>query len=504
MRDRIFVLTLVLGALLTSAPAAAQDQAAENPQAVVFLPLEDQGEGAPGRSGIGRTVLLTDLGKDDPWYAAVEVFTKAGIRDVVGVHPWNPDAAFARLAKLGPEFVIGVFAPETLDVNFHFDLLERSSRLDADPFVDFALGYVTGATPEEAVAFAQTTLAARKRTPIRSILEFGPSSNPASLTQPKRHPWADGFTTRRFSHAEDDAEVAAQLAGIKGVGILSAWGHGMPDGVDHGIKGRQVREAGLDLFPALYFSGPCYCGVPARWFEPSGGAVHERRVGPEASFLLAMLGARVSAMFAGLDPDRGETNHHELEHVLTTGAALGHASKSTYDDVVLAYRRKQLDLPHYMTGKPDPHRNLADTMIAGGACRALFGDPSWAPFPKVGPSPFEVTARPSPKGIRVSWVRDEPLGKYWQPVDIYRADGGWTHRLRFRCEIPKDRARRLRSLQVLAVEKDGKSLPFVFPTAAVELWGGKTILHAMIVFPRDEKDRALWNGRRFEAHLALE
>ena len=60
--------------------------------------------------------------------------------------------------------------------------------------------------------------------------------------------------------------VPKLLAAAKGTGVLSAWGHGMPDGVAHGMSGQMLRASGLDLHPALYFSGPCYCGVTGRWF----------------------------------------------------------------------------------------------------------------------------------------------------------------------------------------------------------------------------------------------
>ena len=54
-----------------------------------------------------------------------------------------------------PEFAIVVSPPDHLDVNLHFALLELVAGLDADPFVDVAVGYVTGASPAEALAFGK-------------------------------------------------------------------------------------------------------------------------------------------------------------------------------------------------------------------------------------------------------------------------------------------------------------------------------------------------------------
>jgi hypothetical protein len=386
-------------------------------------------------------------------------------------------------------------------VNFHFEFLERASRLDSDPFVDFSFGYLTGATAEEAVAFAEGIRAAMKRKPAKSILEFGPSSQPHPLTGGTRHKYADGFTSRRLAHENDEGDVPKLLSAAKGIGVLSAWGHGMPDGVAQGMSGEKLRASGLDLHPALYFSGPCYCGVTGRWFRESGGSVTEETIAPEKSFLLALINARVTAAFTGLDPDRGETNHHELDHVLITGEPVGMASKSTYDDVVVAYRRPELKLPRYVPGKGRPYRDIHDNMISGSACRALFGDPRYRPFAKAGEDPFRVRHEWTKKGLVVTWKGGANLGKTWMPVDINRAGGSWTHRLRFRFELPLDKASKLTKFKVLAVTKDGKDLPYVYPTAALETWGGKLVVHVLIVFPVNPKDRALWKGREYVAKL---
>ena len=308
---------------------------------------------------------------------------------------------------------------------------------------------------------------------------------------------------RKWSHAEGDPGVAKELEELKPEGVLSAWGHGMPDGVDHGMTGEHLVQAeDLDLSRALYFSGPCYCGVPGAWFDTQGGSTKRVEIAPEDSFLLGLLRARAGAVFAGLDPDRGETNHHEREHVLA-GQSLGQASKATYDDVVMARRTMEMALPRYEPGKPRPHQNVTETMIAGGACRALFGLPQWEPYKSSGDLPFEVEAKKSKKGLEIDWTGDDTLGKYWLPVDVFHGEGGWTHRLRFRCEVPVKEARKLRKIELLELTKDGEVLEHFAPTAALELFGGKAYLHLTIAFPRNEKDRALWNGKEFRARVLL-
>jgi hypothetical protein len=285
------------------------------------------------------------------------------------------------------------------------------------------------------------------------------------------------------------------------VGVYAATGHGEPSRVSDGLTGAQIRAAGLDFSSSLYFSGPCWCGVPKRWFRLEKGSIAEHEVAPTESFLLGLVSARASGVFAGLDPDRGESSHHELEHLLLHGEPLGHASKSTYDDAVLAYRREKLALPRYEEHRGYPYRDIHDLRISGGACRALFGDPAWAPFKATGADPFRVTTKRGKEGLAVTWRGDDSLGRYWGPVDVMRpgSDADWTHRVRFRIEVPREEAAKLRKFEVVSMTKDGKPLAYVYPTAALESWGDRVRVHGMLVFPPDPKNQALWGGKEWEA-----
>jgi hypothetical protein len=499
---RILAVAVALSALALGRGARASPPSPEDSGAEVLLGGLGPRKGAPSAEGVAKLVVLTEVGERDPRHEVVDLLRARGATAVVRFDPERMDRAFETLRRLAPGAVAVVVRPETLDVHFHFDLLERASRLDDDPFVDFAFGYFTGATPEEAVAFARGT-APTPGEHARSVLEFGPSTPARPLTVSVRHPWAKGFTTRRLAHAEGATDVATLLAPTRGVGVLSAWGHGEPEGVSGGLQGAHVRAAGLDLAGTLYFSGPCFCGVTDGWWRPRGFVAVRRRVAPGDSLLLALLGARATAVFAGLDPDRGETNHHELEHLLVTGAPLGAASKATYDQAVLAYRRPEFRLPRHAATRP-AYRDIHDQMISSSAGRALFGDPTYAPFPKAGADPFAVETKATEAGLEVTWTHDGAFGSRWMPVDVLRAHGGWTHRVLFRFEVPREEAARFRAFRVLSVTKDGEPLATAYPTAALETWGGAVRVHGMVVLPtKDPKDRPLSGGRRYEARFLL-
>ncbi len=177
----------LLAVVAAATPALGKDKGAEKPDAVVLLRTLPKDGGAPSAEAADTLVVLSAVAEDDPYHEVVRLLLERGAAQVVPYDPRKPNAAFKTLGSLRPGFVAVVIKPGDLDVNVHFDLLERAAALDADPFVDFAFGYFTGATAEEAIAFAKATGEAAKTPPAKSILLFGPSTRPYPLTAPGPH-----------------------------------------------------------------------------------------------------------------------------------------------------------------------------------------------------------------------------------------------------------------------------------------------------------------------------
>jgi hypothetical protein len=492
-------------ALLASAPA--QGTVASGDAAPVFVPdLCGRGEGAPPAKNLGKLVLLTDLAPSDAYYAVVKRLVAAKKPAAVIDFPaGHIESTLARLTAEQPEFALVVSRPDHLDVNLHFALLEMVAALDADPFADVAFGYVTGATAEEALAFVDRFLELqKKKQPLpRRLVEFGPiAQGPPQFGGPHSHELAKGWKRWFAFHGPVEGMLAKKDI-LAGAGILAAGGHGMPGGVVDGLSGRDLRQHALDLSPALYFSGPCYCGVTGGWFEPSAQGASRRVVEATESFALAAIASGVSALFAGFDPDRGETCSQEMEHLLVTGGALGHATKQTYDGVAVARRAPKLALFRYTHGKPAPHKDLVDTMTGGGACRALFGDPTWRPIERCAEPLFEIESRDTPKAFTLTWQCDRPDTSHWSSVDVYRCDGGWTHRIAFTVELPLATARNLKRFEVSELTAGGKPLEHRFPTAMLERWGGKARLHVYLVFPPRGQQNVFFVERDFVARFTF-
>jgi hypothetical protein len=501
------VLWFAIASLLAqdNGPSRAIDAKAEDPKATVFVPDAcGADEGAPPKASLGKLVVLTDLGEGDPYRPVLDLL-RQGKRPaaVVSFPAGKIAAAKDELSRLLPEFVLVVTHPERIDVNLHFELIETAASLDADPFVDFAFGYVTGATPDEALAFGRRILAmgAKAGALPKSVVEFGPASSGKTEFVPTHpHRVAKGFKESCLWHGPV-ADLLAKKEMLRGAGIVRAGGHGEPHRIVDGLTGEDLRKHKIDFAPALYFSGPCYCGVTGPWFDASQGVPKRVVVEPMKSFALATIACGVTALFAGLDPDRGETCSQELEHLVLHGDALGHASKETYDGAALALRRPEPRLFRYSDGGARPQRNLADTMIGGGASRALFGDPTFLPFAQSADPPCAVKQKDGAKALEVSWSSERGPTDWWSCVDVYRCDGGWTHRVAFREKIPVETARKLKTFSVARlVAKDGP-LEGRFATAMVERWGGKAFLHVYVVFPPAGQENVFFVKRDFEARF---
>ena len=498
------VLSLLSPCAVEGAPADDLVRAADA-AAAIFVPdrvAATQGVAAPPAANLGKHVVLTDLEEDHPFAPVVDAVVAWKKPDgVIRTPPGEYAEAEGALKLTLPEFVTIVTAPDRLDVNAHFDFLEMAAKLDADPFVDLAFGYITGATPDEALAFVERLKKVQKRKKLpRTMVEFGPASKNADWGGPAAHAVAKGWK-RSWGYHGSVGEMVAKKELLEGHGLLRAGGHGMPDGIVDGFSGRDLREREIDLSPSIYFSGPCYCGVTGPWYDLSSGVAKRTVVAPEESFALAAIASGVTALFAGLDPDRGETTSQEMEHLWVEGCALGHAAKSTYDGAALALRTPDISLYRYVDGERRPYRDLAQQMIGGGAGRALFGDPTFTPWKSSAPPPVKVRKKDKRDALELTWAVDKAPTTYWMMNDVYRCGGGWTHRIQFRLEIPPATAAALESFEVARLEAKDGPLDGRFPTAMIERWGDRAYLHVYLVFPRAGQQNTFFVKRDIEARF---
>jgi hypothetical protein len=443
-------------------------------------------EGAPSKASLGTYVILTNLPPSDAYYQAVTVLQGHRKATVVTFKDGDYPGILTRLKQLKPEFVAIVAKPITIDVNFGYRILELATKLDDDPFVDFAHGFITGKDAQAAVDFVKGIIKAEQQVQAfpKTIVGFGPSTIDAIY--PNTFSWASGFSSQTIYHKEADKFPGPQLKTLEGNGLMRFWGHGMPERIVKSLTAKQVQS--IDVSPAVIFGGACYTGVVARSFDPTLGQsiVKSRIIPPQDSFCLSLISSGTTGFFGALDPDHGITSVQEFEHLMTTARPLGAVARHNYDTIVMANLPKPLGFPTFTEGQPRPKETTFETMLNGAAARVLFGDPAFRPLLKpCYQGPYEIKTIPGPDSIFLEvQVKEKKI--YGSFVDIFRfgLGGGQYMNDKLYFTLPVDGP--ISKVSVVKATCQGAALEHDFLSHAVELWGGARTLHVHLDFPYDK------------------
>jgi hypothetical protein len=114
-----------------------------------------------------------------------------------------------------------------------------------------------------------------------------------------------------------------------------------------------------------------------------------------------------------------------------------------------------------------------------------------------------VKVKNGKRALELTWSASQGPTAYWMCIDVYHCEGGWTHRIQFRKEIPIDTATALKSFTVSKLEAKSGPLDGRFRTAMIERWGGKAFLHVYLVFPPAGQKNAFIVERDIEARFTF-
>jgi hypothetical protein len=436
-------------------------------------------------------VLLTTAAEDDPWWRVVEAIRESGsIRQVLRFDADSPETILPEVRALDPTFAVLVMPPEEIDVNFAWRWLATASRLDDDPFVDLCYGVITGATPEDAVAFWRRIRDAERdpSTIAPRLLDcLGPNQldNDRAIVHRQLFwaGWLRGKIDARGMNNGLRGFADGDLDKLTGYGILHFGGHGYPDRIDQGLTAAQLARA--QLSPGVVFNGACSTGVTSRAFERGNGVWTERRYAPEETFCLTMLKQPVVAYLAATHPDHGVPVYQEMEHWLTTGCTLGETIKRTYDQVVVANGGRALEFPVLADGQPLPNWGPKEIMLYGTASRLLFGDPRLRPGGPVHSPPVAVSPPQSVGGALRATLTVASPDVPFSLMDTFHPDmgaqpNGFNDRVY--AQIPLDGPVRIEQVSARATA-GGTEVQSRVVGYAVEEWGGGRRLHVQVDLP---------------------
>lgn len=421
----------------------------------------------------------------------------ATLADAHGVRPVafdaaRPDALLALLGRHAPRHVALVMPPDEIDFAFQRRFLDVATRVDDDPFVDFAFGYVTGATGAEAEALVlagRRAAAAPRAAVLGSVSGGWRTSHELTSSEPLRRGGLPQLCGRVQGDetGHDRAFVARFLPKLRACNAVELGGHGYPDRVVGGLDAADL--AGLRLDGAVVLSVACWTGVTSAWFRVEEGRVRRDRVDAGRSVALAVLRTGVCGYTAYLSPrPAGPELHRDLAALVVDGASLGEARRRDYDRTVLGFlgfgeARMDLDPPKDGAAVPPGRDAVRDVMLEDATGGVLFGDPSVRPFvPRPGDDPVEVVAAPAEDGIAVTMTC--PRAALWahcgEPTARFDGKGAMRAYARLPLgDLP------VGEVVVESARVGARDVP-TRVVWAVEDDRGERFLHAKVIFPRQD------------------
>jgi hypothetical protein len=356
-------------------------------------------------------VVLAAFEEDDAYDEAARVLRDGRNAEIVRFDPADLAPVRAALIAAAPRNVALVMRPEQIDFVFARRFLQLATEIDDDPFVDFAYGYITGLTPDDATALARRGIE-RLPQPVDGHVAMVAGGVDRSVTVQRpfqlREDRLRGVQfycagEKAFAKTGRDRDyLKKSLPRLAGCSTVTFVGHGYPREVVGGPTAEDLE--GVNLADSVALNVACYTGVTKRWFEDDwkAGVVRLREIEPAQSFGLAVLHAGVVGYTAYLCPrPAGPELDTDLAALVADGVSLGEARRRDYDKTVLGhlgFGAERLRLAPVADGdRIAPGRDaVRDIMLEGATGGVLFGDPACVPFAaRPGQSPVEIEVEPA-------------------------------------------------------------------------------------------------------------
>jgi hypothetical protein len=309
----------------------------------------DLGKGLPRAKGLGQLVILSNYPKSDKRYGAVKALAEYRKAKILRFKGNKIGSVRGKLARLGPEFVAVAVTPETVDVNFHYDVLELCRDLDADPMPDFFFGYFSARDGKDLAGLVERI---RKR-------EAAPPNPPVVKI------------------------VALSGSGehLMGLDYFMHFGHGQAWKVEGGLSGEQIGALEFPRSPVVW-SGACFNGVLSRSYHKCAYQLvffRPTTIQPEHLMTLNWVHAGVSGYFAAMEGDRGEMAMAEWDyfriHACSLGEVIGHQYRLAFVSLPESFEK----FPRYIPGAKK-RMSFYDVMLRGMVSRILISDPCYRPL----------------------------------------------------------------------------------------------------------------------------
>jgi hypothetical protein len=456
---------------------------------------------------------------DAPFRSAAERLAKHRKAEMVVFSPESPADALETLIRKNARHVAIFVEPDDMDVNLVRTFIVLSTLLDADPFCDFAFGFVTGSTPKKVDAFVKRMIEADRKGVEPYAVQWCTSNISRKY---EGYSFIKGMPGDSYFVALGDQEYARRsLPGIGRGGFVHIGGCGDPEGIwlfdDHrnlesskhwpfesekvGFDPRgEMPRIGADEFRTVKFHNSvvwthvCHIGSVRRmWVEGDiistfgrCEKVEEYRIPEGRSVALAILDAGVSAFIAPLGPNFGAQSNIEQAAACELRLPLGDVMRRAYHDVVLDTDGHPEEIGLYEAGKPARWDPDGFTNNNSPHNRCLYGDPLFQPCKGfTGPATVEIEQARKKGSIALTFrvMASGYLGRTW-----YGNRGrGNPGRARIYETIPLEESVRTVTIgEVKTNDASGAPFGIVKKTALLEKIDGQTILHLQLVTDDDK------------------
>jgi len=497
-----------------------------------------------GRSPVPGYVVVTTVGSSDPYYVVAQALAAHRGGTILEFDVSDLPSLMEALKGAGARYVAVVVRPLEMDINFNRAFIMNSTTLDDDPFPDFSWGYITGPTPEVAMDFVLNMIKAETEDvedlPLDiagySVTSFNyrmTSTN--SFTDYVSDSYVDLYleendtgSGRDFFLLNSNDLEGCKLIDISGNGdphmtrlfeggnfdpVPPVWPYD-PLKIEDPVNARMgitpENLSGMDLYPAVMFSGTCHSGVPERaliegdiaaTFGDTGSTVRFYNMSEDFSLFNRIIRNNVTGYFAPIGANHGFNSYYDQWNALRFHEPLGDIQKRSVDQVVMGFLGNRPNLCLYDEGELSGPSDIlpsgtfdpedwpsAASMLGGKANRVYYGDPYYDPFKNDHDANLNLTAvkyehiNDTTLDLNISYHRPASTDIWFPNWDMYHYGEDWFYEA---IDLPKNYSEPL----TVSVTREPSSLGRFH---VLERFDGKTRVHLEAALESVDYDEETW------------
>jgi len=354
--------------------------------------------GTPDSTQHPKYVIVTDANGEsgqDSYSRVVEELAK--LRNPSAILNLDADGLkglASELQTLKPDYVAFVVHPERIEDNFVGAVFAELTALDDDPYLDCAYGYITGATPQDALRLVRNTADAQAKpnhTPKKFVAighTFAQNDLAPFAVQEANRYKAYGYQTAQINPIDNSAEwnrkAKQEIQKLNSASLVFLAGHGMGD-MSCAIPGDEYGR--MRLQSAIVVNGTCHSAVTNIRHDSMDRfwTIQTNQINPEQSVCLNFIKAGAVGQFASTASSSWTNVAFTITKFFNEGRSLGEALQESLNDKIRNAGIKNVRIIPFQDGQKSPQalsENENPGAIQSISRVILIGDPAYRPFPQ--------------------------------------------------------------------------------------------------------------------------